>query len=195
MAKELARLKLRIEADTAGLRRGLNVVEGQARRTGSTMSRAFNRAASWASVISLAARAAKTEAGGASRQWGGFSRCTRPPSWSIRIGVPARPEISFISATRPMTCRGSWQFRSNRMKPAGRVSAKKRLSSPVNAGPEHPKITALGWLGRASPWGVLKTGPRYFSGLIIKQPTWRSANRLHNCRALASPEIGPARSR
>ncbi len=44
MAKELARLKLRIEADTSGLKRGLNVVDEQARQTGTRMSRSFARA-------------------------------------------------------------------------------------------------------------------------------------------------------
>lgn len=44
MAKELARLKLRIEGDTAGLKRDLKITEGVARQSGRRMSRAFARA-------------------------------------------------------------------------------------------------------------------------------------------------------
>src|SRR5208282_6495699 len=88
--------------------------------------------------------AAMTAAGGYSRQCGGFSRATRPPSWSISTGASARRTVSRKPITRFLNCAGLSTLRWNRMKPSGSALRKNFFSLSVNRLPLKPKMTARG---------------------------------------------------
>jgi hypothetical protein len=69
-------------------------------------------------------------------------RCTRPPSWSMRMGASARPTVSRMAAQSARTCSGVSMFRRKRMKPQGAASLKKATSSAVRLVPDEPAIKA-----------------------------------------------------
>ena len=59
----------------------------------------------------------------------GRMRCTRPPSWSMRMGAIAPQPAARRSEVSARSCVGSTMLRAKRMKPQGCAPAKKRASS------------------------------------------------------------------
>jgi hypothetical protein len=61
----------------------------------------------------------------------------------MKTGASFRPTQSRIDATRSRISCGSPMLRANRMKPQGRSSRKKRISSSLSDLPAQPRIMAF----------------------------------------------------
>src|SRR5829696_1647632 len=117
-------------------------------------------------------------------------RCTRPPSWSMRIGASSRPTLSRREAVSARTCSGPSMLRWNRMKPQGSASLKKALSSGVIARPEQPTMKARAVMARAyDPRPAGSTGG---PGLVISDEALSAGGfqaRTEGCGVV--PRQGP----
>ena len=65
---------------------------------------------------------------------GGLSRCTRPPSWSMRTRISS-PTAARAASVRRRSWSGSTALRANRMTPHGRAARSTAASRAASSGP------------------------------------------------------------
>ena len=75
----------------------------------------------------------KAAAAGKASQCGGFSRATRPPSWSTRIGASRAQDVADRRRSARAAAPASATLRANRMTPSGGVARSSAASSAVRA--------------------------------------------------------------